>query len=324
MMFKKAVKILESKVGLEVNDEKLLPQFPLRIEVKSLLSDFNDVKEIPYSSALDGYISIREEQTQEAFFEFSEEEAKFRGPFSKLAEEASDSRFTLWGNQGFLFRYILFLLEKKHQIYNMHGCALYQEAKNRIYLVIGGAGSGKTVYLLSGIQKGLNIFSTEIVHFRIKEGEIQWFVGSLIDNVRIGTLRHNFPRFLSETKNDDPRYEWERKVALDLSDHKTAEEIFINPEIVIIFPRIEEGRGGFLSNPVKDERMSAKFLFDNVSQKLSESVILYDKIPLVGLDNATMAMKRLKVINDLVRDQTVKKVVSVLSNPNECWGDLLR
>jgi hypothetical protein len=322
-MFKKAIKILESKVGIEANDRKLLPQFPLKIEVKSLLTDFNDVKEIPYDSNLDGYISIKEEQTQEALFEFIGEKVNFRGPLSKLTEEASDLRFALWGNQGFLFRYILFLLETKHKIYNMHGCALYQEMKNRLYLIIGGAGSGKTIYLLSGIEKGLKIFSTEIVHFRIKEGAIQWFMGSLIDNVRVGTLRHNFPRFMPEAKIADTGDEWQEKIALDLSDYKTDEEILTSPEIVIIFPRIEERREGFLSSPIQEKKKAAKFLFDNVSQKLSETVILYDKIPVAGLDNTRMALSRLNIMDELVRDETVKEVFMVLSNPNECWGNLL-
>lgn len=134
-MYKKGIKVLKAKVGIETNDKDLLPKFPLKIEVKSLLTDFKDVQEIPYSPILDGYISVKEEETQKVSFEFSGEKVKFRGPFFKLTEAASDMRFSLWGNQGFLFRYILFLLETKHKIYNIHGCALYQETNNRLYLI---------------------------------------------------------------------------------------------------------------------------------------------------------------------------------------------
>jgi len=322
-MFKKGIKVLEAEVGIESNDRALLPQFPFKIEVKSLLTDFKDIKEIPYSSNLDGYISIKEEKTQKALYEFLGERVKFRGPFRKLTERASDLRFTLWGNQGFLFRYILFLLERKHQIYNFHGCALYQETYNRLYLIIGGAGSGKTVYLLSGLDKGLKLFSTEIVHFRIEKGAIEWFMGSLIDNVRAGTLRHNFPRFTPDIKIPEAEDEWQKKIALDLSSYKTEEESLTDPEIVIIFPRIEEGRDGFLLNPIKEKKKIAKLLFYNISQKLSETVVLYDEIPVVGFDDAKRAMNRLNSVYKLVRHKTIIKVAYVLSNPYECWGNLL-
>ena len=149
------MKILEATIGIEANREELLPHFPLKTEVKSLLTDFKDVESIPYSADLDGYISV-EESLEEPSFEFSREKVRFKGPFLRLTQEASDLRFSLWGNQGFLYRFTLYLLEKKHRIYNLHACALYRVEKDHMYVVIGGAGSGKTVYLLSGLAKGSN------------------------------------------------------------------------------------------------------------------------------------------------------------------------
>ncbi|HDZ25910.1 MAG TPA: hypothetical protein ENH65_05290, partial [Candidatus Aminicenantes bacterium] len=107
-MYKAGLKILEVKIGIESNREELLFHFPLKTEVKSLLTDFKDVESIPYSADLDGYISV-EESMEDPSFEFSGEKARFRGPFLKLTREASDLRFSLWGNQGFLYRYALYL-----------------------------------------------------------------------------------------------------------------------------------------------------------------------------------------------------------------------
>ncbi|NOR53713.1 MAG: hypothetical protein GQ536_06470, partial [Candidatus Aminicenantes bacterium] len=107
-MFKTGLKILEAKVGIESNRKELLPPFPFRTEVKSLLTDFKEVENIHFSNSLDGYISV-EESSSKPFFELSEGKAKFKGPFLELTEEASDLRFSLWGNQGFLYRYILYL-----------------------------------------------------------------------------------------------------------------------------------------------------------------------------------------------------------------------
>jgi len=290
-----AVKILKAKVGIESTAEEILPSFPLKIEVKSLLTDFMDVEQIPYSENLDGYISIHE----------------------------SDD-ISLWGNQGFLYRYSLFLLEKKHRIYNLHACALTSQKKDHLYVVIGGAGSGKTVYLLSGLTKGLRLFSTETVHFRIDKNNISWFMGSLVDNVRLGTLMHNFPQYLRHIDTQEAEDEWQKKIALDLSSYKNESEKLATPSAVtILFPRIEEGRKGFILMPITDRRKAAKALFDNITQKLSETVILYDKLPVLGFDEEKMAQKRLSTTGQLVQHKSVIQTASVLSNPEDCWGELL-
>lgn len=322
-MYKAGIKILEAKIGIESNREELLFHFPLKTEVKSLLTDFKDVESIPYSADLDGYISV-EESMEDPSFEFSGGKARFRGPFLKLTREASDLRFSLWGNQGFLYRYALYLLERKHRIYNFHACALYQEKKDQLFVVIGGGGSGKTVYLLSGLAKGLKLFSTETVHFRIEKDAVSWFMGSLVDNVRLGTLMYNFPQFLPKIETQEAGEEWQKKIALDLSPYKTdSEELKTPRSVVILFPRIEEGRKGFLLNLIEDRRKAAKALFDNISQKIAENVILYDKMPVLGFDEKQMALARLKYANQLLHHKTITKIASVLSNPDDCWGDLL-
>ncbi len=322
-MYKTAVKILKARIGIESNTEELLPSFPLKTEVKSLLTDFRDVKQIPYSENLDGHISI-EDSGSEFSFELIGEQATFQGSFLKLTQEASDLRFSLWGNQGFLYRFSLYLLEKKHGIFNLHACALYNTEKNHLYVVIGGAGSGKTVYLLSGLEKGLKLYSTETVHFRIDKNTLSWFMGSLVDNVRLGTLIHHFPKFLRHIDTQDTEDEWQKKIALDLSAYKTDFKELTTPSAVtILFPRIEEGREGFLLTPESDKRKATKSLFDNITQKLSETVVLYDRLPVLGLDEEKMARNRLSNTSQLIHHKSVVQTASVLSNPNECWGELL-
>ncbi len=322
-MQRTAVKILKARIGIESNAEDLLPSFPLTLEVKSLLTDFMDVEQIPYSENLDGHISIHESDDTLSC-EFLGDRVIFKGPIRKLFREASDLRFSLWGNQGFLYRYSLYLLEKKHRIYNLHACALYSQEKDHLYVVIGGAGSGKTVYLLSGLIKGLRLFSTETVHFRIDKNTISWFMGSLVDNVRLGTLMHNFPQFLRYIDTQETDDEWQKKIALDLSSYKNDSEKLTNPSAVtILFPRIEEGRKGFILRSITDKRKAVKALFDNVTQKLSETVILYDRLPVLGFDEENMAQKRLFTAGQLVQHRSVIQTSSVLSNPDECWGKLL-
>ena len=218
-MYKTAIKILKARIGIESSTEELLPSFPLKTEVKSLLTDFRDVEQIPYSDNLDGHISIKD-SSSELSFELTGERATFQGPLLKLTQEASDLRFSLWGNQGFLYRFTLSLLEKKHKIFNLHACALYNTEKNHLYVVIGGAGSGKTVYLLSGLEKGLKLFSTETVHVRGEKNTLSCSMGSLVDNVRLGTLTHHFPQFLRQIDTQEVENEWQEKIALDLYSSK--------------------------------------------------------------------------------------------------------
>jgi hypothetical protein len=322
-VFKIGLKILEATVGVESNRKELLPQLPFKIEVKSLLTDFRDVERIDYSEKLDGCISI-EESSREPLLEISRDKAKLKGPFLKLTEEASDLRFSLWGNQGFLYRFALYLLEKKHRIYNFHACSVYDEQKKRLYIIIGGAGSGKTVYLLSGLAKGLKLFSTETVHFSIEGDVLSWLMGSLVDNIRLGNLIDHFPQFLPGIGYKKNGEEWQKKIALDLSSYRTHFDRLENPsQVIIILPRIEEGRKEFILNPFEDKRKAAKALFENISQKITETFILYDRIPVLGFDNQEMADARLRAVNELAHHRTVIKIASVLSSPYDCWGKIL-
>jgi hypothetical protein len=322
-MFKTALKILKATVGIEANKEKLLPPFPFGIEVKSLLTDFHRVNQIPHTEDHDGHIQIKD-SPGDAHYERQGRHFIFSGPFESLSREASDLRYSFWGNQGFLYRFILYLLEKHHKIYNLHACALFDEKEHALYVIIGGAGSGKTVYLLSGLEKGLRLLSTETVHFRLKNNDIEWFKGSLLDNVRFGTLVHDFPGFLPDVSLPSPDKLWQKKIALDLSSYATDFDTIQKARAVyILFPHIEEGRKGYVQNDLSEVEKASKLVFDNISQKIVETTILYDQIPFLGLDEKDMARFRLERSYEIVKHPSIVQVVSILSNPKDCWGDLL-
>ena len=181
----------------------------------SLLTDFREVEEIAYPARPDGRISLYGTTGGDIEYSFRNDHAVFRGPLRKFERSASDARYSLWGNQGFFYRFVLYLLELRHAVFSFHACGLYDERNHRLYVVAGGAGSGKTVYLLSGIGKGLTLFSTETVHFRFGRSGLAWYKGSLADNVRLGTLVHDFPMFCRpnspgsrETRSGGGRSPW--------------------------------------------------------------------------------------------------------------------
>jgi hypothetical protein len=324
-MFQTAAKILKATIGIRSNKEELLLHLPPRVAVESLLTDFRRVEQTSFKKGLDGYITVEDEEGDPTY-EIHDTGVFFKGPYSRLQQQASDLRHTLWGNQGFLYRFTLYLLEKKHGIHNLHACSLYQKETDTLFVVTGGAGSGKTVFLLSGLEKGLKLFSTETVHFQIVGNDIVWHMGSVVDNVRYGTLMHDFPRFLPQGNAPPARQSiWQNKIALDLSEFCMQEEIIKNPRAVrILFPRVEKGFQKPVCDPVKNKKTAYKILFDNVTEKVAETILLYDELTVLGLDESDLANDRLEAIKRLTNHQTIKEISMVMSNPNNCWEKVLK
>lgn len=323
-IFNSGVKILQATIGIQSNRDKLLPHLTLETKIESLLTDFNAVETIPYAPNLDGYIFVEESDSKPSY-EKQEDHFVFKGPFLELQRKASDPRYTLWGNQGFLYRFTLYLLEKKHQFYNFHACALYDDDSDSLFVIIGGTGSGKTVFLLRGIEKGLKLFSTETVHFKINKDKVIWQMGSLVDNIRFGTLVYDFPRFLPYSRKPAPQELWLEKVAIDLSEYKTHKETIENPRAVhIFFPRIERGFEQTFLHPVKEKQKAIKELYDNITQKLTEGVILYDQLPVLGLDERELAEARLTAVSELVNRRKNIQTSFMLSNPRDCWEKIIK
>lgn len=321
MVYRKAVKIVKVKIGLEADNKKLLPDLPFSAEVSSLLTDFHKVEEISISSNLDGYIKIEDNEEKDFKIKYKKEGIHLSGPVSHFKKKSSDPRYSLWGNQGLLYRYTLYLLEKKYSIYSFHACSLYQEEKDRLFIIAGGAGSGKTAFLLKGLLSGLKLFSTETTHFSVSSNEIKWFKGSLIDNVRLETLYSHFPDFISPSL--DFQIQISGKKAVELSAYQAEFDLKTDfSSIYIIFPRIEEGRKGCLYHPL-EEKTCKRILFENISQKLAETYLLFEYIPLLGLDEEDMAKRRLKAVSKLLSSSVETKCFSVISNPEECWGNFL-
>lgn len=324
-LHKKAVKILNARIGLASNRKELLPTLPLhRNSIDSLLTDYHSVEEFPFRNGLDGYIVVKDSD-KALTYRFTPDRIFFEGRFLQMVRKASDLRYTLWGNQGFLYRYTLYLLEKVHKIYSFHACALFNEESKALYVILGGAGSGKTVFLLSGLTKGLKLFSTETVSFKMAKSHPIWLKGSFVDNVRLGTLVENFPQFLPAIELLPVEELWQKKIAVDLASHQLKEDSLEDIDrIHILLPRVEQGRKRTIWNPIRNETQAAKILFDNISQKIAETVLLYDSIPVPGFDNSFLASLRLKNVNQLARHRSIVQIVSVVTNPTQCWEHIIQ
>lgn len=321
-MFKRAIKILSLKIGLISNRKELLPVVPLNVKCESLLTDFNRVEEIDFSGKLDSYIVIVDDEDLSPQITFSSERIFASGPFLKLTNEAEDLRFSLFGNEGLFFRYVLALLEEKYGIYSFHACSLYDENNNRLFIACGSKGSGKTCLILRGLELGFKLFSTEMTHFCFENNSLKFFKGALVDNIRIGNLKYNFPKILKKLTINIPETqdEWEKKIAVDLSQFETYSDELKDPEIIVLFPHIEEVKEKMQLSDLSDKkRIILKLLFENASEKIGEEFLLYESIPISGIDNEDAQKKRFDAIKNFLDKGRITKTLKIVAGARNCW-----
>ena len=106
-----------------------------------------------------------------------------------------------------------------------------------------GAGAGKTPVLLSGIEKGWQVFSTELTHFAVEDGRCVVYKGGLFDNVRVGNLSEYFPAVVDRLGLKLPPVKdvWGTKICVDLRAAEAAPDRLDAPNLRFLFPRVEAG-----------------------------------------------------------------------------------
>jgi hypothetical protein len=178
-MYQRAVKIGQARIGIVSNDEKLITE-PRYFEgqiLESLLTDIHSIQSIPYGDDLDAYFIAIDDSRVEPQVKITEKVLFATGDFSRYESERSDNRYSLFGNLGIFFKYLLVTLERHHQVYSFHASSMYSPSRNTLLLVVGGAGAGKTVFLLKGLEDDWQIFSTEMTHFRFTDRGYEFYMG---------------------------------------------------------------------------------------------------------------------------------------------------
>jgi len=103
---------------------------------------------------------------------------------------------------------------------------------------------------------------------------------------------------------------------VDMAPAATREDIITDPKIVVVFPKVEVGRGAPVTRPVKDPRQQARFLFQNLSEKISAPFLLYDVYPVASFDSPTRATRRHEFVRTLLPH--IAEARNVLTGPKEC------
>ena len=321
-MFKRAVKIVEARMGLISNNERLITEsryFEGQV-MESLLTDIHSLQPIPFSEDLDSYFVVIDDPHLQPQVKVTEKVCTATGDFSRYEKECSDNRYSLFGNLGLFFKYLLATLERCHGIYSFHASSMYSPSRDTLLLVVGGAGAGKTVFLLKGLEDDWQIFSTEMTHFRFTQEGYEFYMGSLYDNIRLGNLIYDFPRAKEKLRvaiPPDVADVWGYKIAIDMR-HIAAAPRYRNPRVTVVDARIESGRETPIVKTITRTEKIVKLLFDNVTEKLGPTLVFYDVIPVESFDTPELMRRRLEVMQRFVVSVKLNPVKSVLAGAKNC------
>jgi len=143
--------------------------------------------------------------------------------------------------------------------------------------------------------------------------------GSLYDNIRVGNLIYDFPQAKDKLNVEIPDVgdPWGHKIAIDMGTI-AAQPRYLNPRVTIVDARIESGRNTPIVKTITQKEKIVKILFDNATEKFGSPFILYDRIPVGGLDRPDLMTKRLKVMYRFVEEVRLNPVKSTLAGAQNC------
>lgn len=309
------ISLLGVSVGVRSNHPELvLPETYLsREHIHSLLTNTRDLERGQGTAPATFTVLDAPEPGLRA----TEEEVEARGPFLRWEAEVADRRQTLFGNMGLFFKFLLVRLEVERGILSFHASSLYDPRTGHLILVGGFPGAGKTAVLITGLEQGLQLVSTEVTHLEERDGGWTAHKGAMIDNVRLGTLVDDFPsigRRLGTPLDGDPDA-WSRKAALDLSAWGVPWEALADPPIVLVLPRIETGRTAPWHAPVRSSQAVAYALYLSAAEKIATSNLLYGRYASPGLDTPALGQRRADAVVRLVESGLIRQAHHILASP---------
>jgi len=314
-MYNMGVSVLYATVGISSNN----PEF---VDFNELwhhnITNFYKIEKVQFNEHMDGYIVIFDNRQVPPYIEFINGSVIAVGDFSRLNREVKDRFYTFFGNQGIFLRQVIYLLESQHNIHSLHACGVYDPESNDLFIIYGPSGCGKSCVMLRAIEKGLKLFSADILHFKVKDDDVIFFKGPMKQGVRVGTLKHHFYSMLDklEVKLPDVPDEWSEKIRLHLEKFETKEKELRNPNIVIVSPWMSGESNKTWIKEEKDNREIIKSLFLNCTEKIGQTFLLYESIPVQSFDNQIIAEKRLKDIKKLVKSGLIKRYYRIVASPD--------
>jgi hypothetical protein len=318
--FKRGVRVCGAVIGLASNNESLItdPQYFEAMILQSLLTDLWRLEDVPYDRVDAEFwvhdvpnlpLSMREENSGRRLV--------LEGDFSHAEKICTDSRYSLFGNIGLFFKYLLVVLERRNA-FSFHASAIYREDDGRLVVFVGPAGCGKTVFILSAIERGWKVLTVEMAHCEFHGDDLLIHKGALYDNVRVGNLTVDFPGAVEPLRITIPetRDVWGHKFAIDLNPVAVESDCLVNPKTSVVFPKVEMGRGNPEISELRRDGALRRKLFDNLTEKIGSTLLLYDELPVQGFDYPELGKARLAFVDEFMKRITDAR--SVLTGPKNC------
>lgn len=304
---------------LESNNEGLIsnPRYFDDLVLESLRTDVYRIERVGDEAAHDAEMIVHDAPGAQLAVQARPGRIETRGDFTHLEETCFDRRYSLFGNLGLFFRFATAEMEEKG-LFSFHASALYHEGEDRLLLLVGGPGAGKTVFLLAGVPMGYKVLSAEMTHCRIDDEGVHFYKGALFDNIRVGNFTVDFPEAIEFFGVEIPQVDnvWSYKMQVDMRPVATREDILTNPKTVAVFPKVELGRGAPAITPVSDERYLARLLFSNLREKVASSFLFYDQHPVAPFDTPERAARCGDFVQQLLPH--IAEAKNVLTGPREC------
>lgn len=319
-LHKRAVKLLDARIGIVSNNKELMynKRYFESAEVESQLTNIHKFEDVPYEDLDAEFVVIDDPQTKPSI-SIGDRTCFCTGDFTRMEKECKDIRYSVFGNLGLFFRYSLAVLERYHGIYSFHASSMYIPSSNTVLLVVGGAGAGKTVYLLKGVINDWKFLSTEMTHLKVEKDGYKLYKGALYDNVRVGSLVYDFPEAIDKLGVTIPKVDniWGSKIVIDLH-HLEADDVYTNPAVQVINVRIESDRQSADVSVMKEKDKIVWHLYKNASEKLAPPWLMYEKVPVGSCDDDNIARARLETMQRFVSEGDLRPVKSIFSGIKDC------
>jgi hypothetical protein len=319
-LYKRAIGCLDARIGIVSNNNALMrdARYFESDRLESLLTNVHRLPEVSYEN-IDAEVLVLDDPHIQPYVSVGERTCTCAGDFSSWERDCKDIRYSVFGNLGLFFRYSLAALERFHGIYSFHASSLFVPQSNTVLLIVGGAGAGKTVYLLKGVVEGWQILSTEMTHLRLTEDGYEFYKGSLYDNVRVGSLVYDFPEAIEKLGLHIPKVDdvWGHKVTIDLRPLE-ADDVYRNPRVQIINARIESDRTKANVSDMKAKEKVLWTLYQNASEKLAPPWLMYERVPVGGCDDDELARARLEALRKFLDIADMAPVKSILAGVKNC------
>jgi len=327
--YKRAFSLLGMKIGIISNYKKILFDDEYFLgkggHLHSLLSNFYELKPIAYSSNedMDIIFNLINKKNKEFNFQSNGSIYEISGPIKENEETFFDKRSSIFGNMGIFSKVLIRELEKR-SIFSFHSTCFVHPTTNTIFLVLGSSGAGKSTVLLKAIREKMQVFGTELVHFFVENKDVIFLKGSIWQNCRMGNLVIDFPLLLEKFKityhkKGNP---WQEYISINMKKWQYPENKIINPEVIILFPRIESERK--VPERIKiDVSNTAYQLFGSLSDKVSPPSLVYKKYFVSSVDNHEDQVKRMLATNNFIKFTKIKAAWKILASPEECLDHLI-